>query len=92
MSEELVILTEEQQLKLLNGWNSRADNPPSLNDLVKIAFDREDLDGRSKEGKAVKTFLASRQIRPKKSYEYQAKGLIELSQEQKEYVKKYGVT
>lgn len=86
MSEELIILTEEQQLKLLNGWNSRVDNPPSLNDLVKIAFDREDLDGRSKEGKAVKTFLASRQIRPKKSYEYQAKGLIELSQEQKEYV------
>lgn len=40
MSEELIILTEEQQLKLLNGWNSRADNPPSLNDLVKIAFDR----------------------------------------------------
>jgi hypothetical protein len=86
MSENLPELTNEQQLKLLNEWNSRPDNPPSLVELVKLAFDRDDLDGRSKEGKAVKIFLASRQIKPKKSHEYQAKGLIELTIEQKEYV------
>lgn len=86
MNEEIIVLTEEQQLKLLNEWNNRPENPPSLNDLVKIAFNREDLDGRSKEGKAVKNFLASRQIKPKKSYEYQAKGLIELVEAQKEYI------
>lgn len=86
MSEEIILLTEEQQLKLLTEWNNRPNNPPSLVELVKLAFDREDLDGRSKEGKAVKTFLASRQIRPKKSHEYQAKGLLELNAEQKEYI------
>jgi hypothetical protein len=86
MSEDIIILTEEQQLKLLNEWNNRPDNPPSLVELVKLAFDRDDLDGRSKEGKAVKAFLASRQIKPKKSHEYQAKGLLELSPEHKEYV------
>jgi len=86
MSEDVIILTEEQQLKLLNEWNNRSDNPPSLVELVKLAFNRDDLDGRSKEGKAVKTFLASRQIKPKKSHEYQAKGLLELSPEHKEYV------
>ena len=86
MSEDVIILTEEQQLKLLNEWNNRFDNPPSLVELVKLAFNRDDLDGRSKEGKAVKTFLASRQIKPKKSHEYQAKGLLELSPEHKEYV------
>lgn len=86
MSENLPELTNEQQLKLLNEWNSRPDNPPSLVELVKLAFDRDDLDGRSKEGKAVKIFLASRQIKPKKSHEYQAKGLIELTIDQKEYV------
>ncbi|NBU99525.1 MAG: hypothetical protein EBS19_15170, partial [Spirochaetia bacterium] len=86
MSENLPILTEEQQLKLLKEWNDRPNNPPSLNELVKIAFDREDLDGRSKEGKVVKAFLASRQIKPKKSHEYQPKGLIELTTEQKEYI------
>lgn len=86
MSDDIIVLTEEQQLKLLNEWNNRAENPPSLVELVKLAFGRDDLDGRSKEGKAVKIFLASRQIKPKKSHEYQAKGLIELSPEHKEYV------
>lgn len=86
MSENLSILTEAQQLKLLTEWNNRPDNPPSLVELVRIAFDRDDLDGRSKEGKAVKEFLASRQIKPRKSHEYQAKGLIDLSLEQKEYI------
>jgi len=86
MSEDLIHLTEEQQLKLLNEWNNRPDDPPSLVELVRIAFDRADLDGRSKEGKAVKNFLASRQIKPRKSHEYQAKGLIELNNEQKEYI------
>ena len=86
MSEDIEVLSEEQQLKLLNAWNSRPDNPPSLSELVRLCFDREDLDGRSKEGKAVKNFLALRQIKPKKSHEYQPKGLIELTQEQKEYV------
>lgn len=86
MSEELLFLTDEQQLKLLNEWNNRPDNPPSLAELVQLAFSRSDLDGRSKEGKAVKAFLASRQIKPKKSHEYQAKGLIELDDGQKEYI------
>jgi hypothetical protein len=86
MSENVPELTDEQQLKLLNEWNNRPDNPPSLVELVKLAFDRDDLDGRSKEGKAVKEFLASRQIKPKKSHEYQAKGLIDLTTEQKEYI------
>lgn len=86
MSENLQILTEEQQLKLLNEWNNRPDNPPSLVELVQLAFGRDDLDGRSKEGKAVKEFLASRSIKPRKSHEYQAKGLKELSLEQKEYI------
>jgi hypothetical protein len=86
MSEDLLQLTEEQKLILLNEWNNRPDNPPSLVELVKLAFQRDDLDGRSKEGKAVKEFLASRQIKPKKSHEYQAKGLIELNNEQKEYI------
>jgi len=86
MSEDILILTEEQQLKLLKEWNDRPENPPSLAELVKIAFDRDDLDGRSKEGKAVKQFLASRQIKPKKSHEYEAKGLLELTLDQKEYI------
>ena len=86
MSEDILILTEDQQLKLLKEWNERPDNPPSLAELVRLAFGRDDLDGRSKEGKAVKTFLASRQIKPRRSHEYEVKGLIDLNLEQKEYI------
>ena len=86
MSEDILILTEDQQLKLLKEWNERPDNPPSLAELVRLAFGRDDLDGRSKEGKAVKTFLSSRQIKPRRSHEYEAKGLIDLNLEQKEYI------
>ena len=86
MNEDVLILTHEQELKLLEEWNNRPNNPPSLSELVRLAFNRDDLDGRSKEGKAVKQFLASRQIKPRKSHEYEAKGLIELNNEQKEYV------
>ena len=56
MNEDVIILTEEQQLKLLNEWNNRLENPPSLVELVQLAFGRDDLDGRSKEVKAVKIF------------------------------------
>jgi len=86
MSEDVISLSKDQELLLLKEWNSRPENPPSLTELVKIAFQRDDLDGRSKEGKAVKKFLASRQIKPKKSHEYQAKGLLELEANQKEYI------
>lgn len=81
-------LNEEQQLKILNEWNSRPENPPSLKELTKLAFaGLEEADGRSEEGRLVKQFLATRQIKARGSQEYQAKEKIELSGEQKEFVK-----
>jgi hypothetical protein len=78
-------LTDDQKKKILEEWNSRPSNPPSLAELTKLIFG-EGFDGRSQEGKAIKNYLASRQIIPKKSHEYEAKGLIELTEEQKEYI------
>lgn len=80
-----IILTDEQKKQILEEWNSRPSDPPSLAELTKLAFG-EGFDGRSQQGKLIKNYLASRQIVPKKSYEYEAKGLIELSTDQKEYV------
>ena len=78
-------LTDDQKKQILEEWNSRKTNPPSLAELTKLIFG-EGLDGRSQQGKAIKVYLASRQITPKKSHEYEAKGLIELTEEQKEYI------
>ena len=62
-------LTDDQKKKILEEWNSRKVNPPSLAELTKLIFG-EGLDGRSQQGKAIKVYLASRQITPKKSHEY----------------------
>ena len=43
-------LTEEQEQIILNEWNSRPNSPPSLLELIKLAFPDKKLDGRTKEG------------------------------------------
>jgi len=86
MSEEIK-LTSEQEQKILNEWNRRPTDPPSLQDLIKAAFGSEiNSDGRSIYAKAVRAFLASRKMATRSQAFYKPKGVIELSPEQKEYV------
>lgn len=84
--DEEVFLTDNQKEKVLNEWNSRPKDPPSLLELIKAAG-FIDKDGRSKEGKAVKQFLTTREIKAHASHEYQPKQKIDLSGEQKEFVR-----
>ena len=84
-------LTEEQKQKILNEWNSRQENPPSLIELIHLVFG-ENFDGRSKEGKLVKDFLATRDIKARASHEYKAKKEIKLTDEQKDFVKNNALT
>lgn len=79
------LLSEEQKAKILNLWNSNPNNPPALLDLIREAFPDQEIDGRSKEGRAVKEFLASREIKARGAHEYQPKD-VTLSEEQKEYI------
>ena len=79
-------LTEFQEKIILEEWNSRLDNPPSLLELIKLAFPDQELDGRTKEGRAVKTFLATRKIKARGAHEYQAKEKIELTQEHRQFI------
>ena len=82
---EEIFLTEEQKDKVLNEWNSRPQDPPSLLDLIKVAG-FSDKDGRSKEGRAVKQFLATRQIKAHGAHQYQPKKKIDLTDEDVEFV------
>ena len=80
-------LDAEQQQNILEAWNGRPNNPPSLMTLTKIAFpNAENVDGRSKEGRAVKAFLATRELKARGSHQYKAKGLLELTKDQEEYL------
>jgi hypothetical protein len=86
MSSEIQ-LTPKQGQDILEAWNSRPDSPPSLMELTTIAFpDVENADGRSKEGRAVKAFLASRELTARGAHQYKAKGLLELTKDRKEYI------
>ena len=64
MSSKNVKLTEDQELAILEEWNKR-DEPPYISELIELAFpdipdDRKN--GRSKEGRAVKEFLAKKSL------------------------------
>ena len=79
-------LTKEQRENILSLWNSRLDDPPALLELIKTAFPDKNVDGRSKEGRLVKAFLASRKIKARAAHQYKAKDKIELTDEQKKFI------
>lgn len=85
---KFVFLTPEKSDLILNEWNTRLDNPPSLMELTRLAFpDNPEIDGRSREAAEVKRFLATQSIKAKVSQEYTHKEKPELSEEQKEFIK-----
>ena len=89
MSEEEIIVPEEGQNKIIEEWNSRKENPPSLKELVAIAFPNIEeylQDGRSKYGKAVKKFLTSRDIKAKAAHEQKSDKEVVLSEEHIEFI------
>ena len=83
MSKEL---TNEQGELVLEEWNRDSENPPSLYDLTKMVFPKlEKVDGRCKEGRMVKEFLAKHGFKARPSNEYKPKDKIELTEEHKSF-------
>jgi hypothetical protein len=87
--EEEIKLTEEQINGVLDMWNSCSkDSAPSLSELIQEGAGFKSKDGRSKEGKAVKKFLASRKIKARASHEYvKQSDFFEFTEEQKELIR-----
>lgn len=87
MNNEEKNLTEEQKNKILAEWDAHPESPPSLKDLTRLIFpDVENVDGRSEEGRLVKSFLATKQIKARGSQEYHPKEKISLSEEHKAFI------
>ena len=79
-------LTKEQQDQILEAWNKDADNPPPLLEIIQLAFPDKNVDGRSKEGRMVKAFLSSHDLKARGAHEYQHKEAIELSKDHVEFI------
>lgn len=80
-----VILTPSQFAVILRAWTSRAENPPSIKELLDIVFPGQNLDARSAQGRAVKSFLATHNIKPKTNVHVKV-GDYELSPSDKEFI------
>ncbi len=78
---KITSLTNNQKSLILNRWNDDSKDPPSIDELLKLIFPNKNLDGRSKEGILVKTFLVENNL--KSNIEPK---ILELSEEQKEYI------
>ncbi|MAE55550.1 MAG: hypothetical protein CMK23_06105 [Porticoccaceae bacterium] len=75
-------LTDQQKNKLLENFNST----PNLTELTRLVFEDETLDGRTKEGRAVRDFLASRSL----DYEttaWEKVKEVDLSEREVEFIK-----
>ena len=82
--EEITI--EQRHLNALQLWQERGErNPPSLAELISVAYpDRDDVDGRTKEARELKTYLAEHGVSADGAHVYHAKSII-LTDDQKEF-------
>lgn len=81
----IVTLTDEQRAKIVEFWNSRPKDPPSIMEITQYIFPGKD--GRSFEGVAIKKFLAEKSIKPKTLSAYEPKiPQVVLTKEQEEFI------
>jgi hypothetical protein len=76
-----MILTKDQQKKILEIYEST----PDLNEITRIVFDNPDIDGRNKEGRAIRSFMIRNNLKFKTAF-LGKKDAIEFTDEQKELI------
>jgi len=88
LEEPKIILSAEQEKLILETFNKNEGGViPSVTSLVKLAFPNlKDIDGRSKEGRAIKELLVSKGMRAKTTTTYQVKEKILLTRAQMEFI------
>lgn len=85
--EEVKSLTTEQERIITEAFFNKQDAPPSISELIKLAFPNAiDTDGRSKEGRLIKIFLATKDLKAKTLTNYSPRQKVQLSEAQREYV------
>lgn len=84
-------LTEDQKNEVIQFWQSRPEDPPTLGELVSLIYKKE-YDVRSKPGLAIRSFLSEMNLKPRslstdKQDRKEAKAHITaLTDGQKEYI------
>lgn len=81
-----VVITPEQQYIILTEWNSRIENPPAISDLLEKIYPGKNITGRDLEGRAIKAFLSTKNLKTRPASEYVKKSRPELTAEQQEFI------
>ena len=78
---------EQRHMNALQLWQERGEeNPPSLAVLIAVAYpDKDNIDGRTKEARELKAYLAEHGVSADGAHVYHAKA-IELSDSDKEFI------
>jgi len=84
------LLNEDHKRKALDEWNSRPEDPPSQQEIIDCTGYRSPdgtiPDGRSKFGRQMKAFMASKECKPKGAHEHRIKGPVDLTEEHRAYL------
>ena len=89
MKSKDIELTEDQQLAILEKWNSTKEGAPHLKELIELVFTdipADKKDGRSKYGRCVRKFLSGKSLEARVSHRYYPKEKIQLTDDQKEFI------
>jgi hypothetical protein len=79
-------LLQRQKVAIVEFWDERKNNPPSLKEIIGVAFPGEDIDSRSVKGRAVRDFLSSMSANYKTT-DHINKPRPNLTEENKEFIK-----
>jgi hypothetical protein len=86
-AEKDVILSDNQKEAIIKAWHQDSKNPPSIKNLVDLLYPHMGLDGRSKQGKAIKEYLSTFDLKPKTNAPPDKKPDYELSHAETEFIR-----
>ena len=84
LEAKVIVLSNIQKELVLNRWKDESKTPPSIAELLKLAFPKENLDGRSKQASFIKELLVENGC---DVTEKQEKEDEELKPEHREYIR-----
>lgn len=85
MPEQVVTLTPEQERIVLDAFTAK--NDASIAELVRLVFPNSVGDGRSFEGRAIKSLIAARGLKVNTKTNYTPLSRTELNEQQKEFIR-----
>ncbi len=85
MKDKKIELTDIQKLTILQEWNNDLENPPSIEELRKAMFGEKTWESRF-QTRAIREFLATKDLTPRDSQKYIPKDKVVLTPEHKEFI------